>query len=124
MSAQDLAIPTLPSRAIADTAAFYRQLGFEGGAHAQDAGYALLRRGDIELHFFHHPTLVPGECYAGAYLRVADVARLYAAWRAAALPARGIPRMEALEDKPWGLREFALVDVDGNLLRVGQIIQR
>jgi hypothetical protein len=30
--------------------------------------------------------------------------------------------MEALEDKPWGLREFAIVDPDGNLLRVGQII--
>ncbi|EJH4818460.1 GNAT family N-acetyltransferase, partial [Pseudomonas aeruginosa] len=26
----------------------------------------------------------------------------------------------ALEDQPWGMREFALVDPDGNLLRVGQ----
>jgi hypothetical protein len=32
--------------------------------------------------------------------------------------------MEALEDKPWGLREFALVDPDGNLIRVGQIIAK
>jgi ribosomal protein S18 acetylase RimI-like enzyme len=39
-----------------------------------------------------------------------------------ALQSKGIPRMEALEDKPWGLREFALVDVDGNLLRIGQLI--
>jgi hypothetical protein len=30
--------------------------------------------------------------------------------------------MEALEDKPWGLREFALVDPDGNLVRIGQVM--
>jgi hypothetical protein len=28
--------------------------------------------------------------------------------------------MDAIEDKPWGMREFAVVDEDGNLLRVGQ----
>jgi hypothetical protein len=31
--------------------------------------------------------------------------------------------MERLEDKPWGLREFAIVDPDGNLLRIGQVIE-
>jgi hypothetical protein len=40
------------------------------------------------------------------------------------LPNKGIPRMESLEDKPWGLREFAIIDTDGNLLRIGQIIVR
>jgi hypothetical protein len=30
--------------------------------------------------------------------------------------------METLEDKPWGLREFAVVDLDGNLLRIGEVI--
>jgi hypothetical protein len=30
--------------------------------------------------------------------------------------------MEALEDKPWGLREFALVDPEGNLVRIGQVM--
>jgi hypothetical protein len=30
--------------------------------------------------------------------------------------------MDILEDKPWGLREFAVLDLDGNLLRIGQII--
>jgi len=29
----DLAIPTLPSRSIDATVAFYKRLGFEGGAH-------------------------------------------------------------------------------------------
>jgi len=31
--------------------------------------------------------------------------------------------MDALEDKPWGMREFAIVDADGNLIRIGQALQ-
>lgn len=122
--APDLAIPVLPSRDIAGTTAFYRRLGFEGGAHAFDPGYAILRRGALELHFFLHRALVPEQSCAGAYLRVADVAAIHRDASACALPRTGIPRMDALEDKPWGLREFAIVDEDGNLLRIGQVIAR
>jgi hypothetical protein len=41
---------------------------------------------------------------------------------AASLPLRGIPRMDAIENKSWGMREFAIVDEDGNLLRIGQVL--
>jgi hypothetical protein len=41
----------------------------------------------------------------------------------AQLPRNGIPRMDDLEDKPWGMREFAIVDSDGNLLRIGQVLK-
>jgi hypothetical protein len=30
-----------------------------------------------------------------------------------------IPRLTAPIDQPWGMREFALVDPSGNLVRVG-----
>ncbi len=122
MQPTDLAIPILPSRSIAATVAFYRPLGFEGGAHAFDSSYAILRRGTIEIHFFTHTALVPAESSAGCYLRVQDVESIYRACAAAQLPQRGIPRMDALEDKPWGLREFAVVDPDGNLVRIGQLL--
>lgn len=123
MKSQDLAIPTLPSRSVRATVEFYKTLGFEGGVHAADSGYAILRRGDIELHFFSHTTLVPSESSAGCYIRVLDVESVYDAWSTVSLPRTGIPRMDALEDKPWGLREFAVVDPDGNQLRVGQILE-
>jgi hypothetical protein len=55
---------------------------------------------------------------------VADVDSIYIAFSAAGLPGQGIPRLDRLENKPWGLREFALVDADGNLVRVGQVITR
>ncbi|MCL5742990.1 MAG: VOC family protein [Acidobacteria bacterium] len=123
MQNYDLAIPTLPSRSVSATTEFYRKLGFEGGPHAFNAEYAILRRGAIELHFFTHRELVPAESSAGCYIRVMDVETIYRHFSASDLPRTGIPRMERLEDKPWGLREFAVVDPDGNQLRVGQILE-
>lgn len=119
----DRAIPTLPSRSIPDTVAFYRRLGFEGGPHAFDPRYAILTRGALEIHFFTHEALMPETSYAVCYLRVGDVEEIHRACAAIALPRTGAPRMDPLEDKPWGLREFAVVDPDGNLLRIGQVIE-
>ena len=122
MQPYDLAIPTLPCRSVSETVAFYKRLGFEGGAHEFNGEYAILRRGAVELHFFSHTELVPAHSSAGCYIRVLDVESIYRAFSSSQLPRAGIPRMDALEDKPWGLREFAIVDTDGNLLRIGQII--
>jgi catechol 2,3-dioxygenase-like lactoylglutathione lyase family enzyme len=122
MQAYDLAIPTLPCRAVSATVAFYRRLGFEGGAHQFNRDYAILRRGTVELHFFTYQELLPAESSAGCYIRVLDVDSIYRSFSSIQLPRTGIPRMEILEDKPWGLREFAVVDPDGNLLRIGQVI--
>jgi catechol 2,3-dioxygenase-like lactoylglutathione lyase family enzyme len=118
----DLAIPILPSRSLPSTLAFFARLGFEGEILGEGDAYAILTRGDLELHFVLHAALVPAESWAGCYLRVADVESLYKAFSAAGLPRRGIPRMDAIENKPWGMREFAIVDEDGNLLRVGQVL--
>ena len=123
MNPDDKAIPILPSRDLAATVSFYRRLGFEGDIHSH-GDYAILVRGTAELHFFTQRELKPAESHAGCYIRVADVDSIYRAFAAAGLPGQGIPRLDRLENKPWGLREFALVDADGNLVRVGQIIRR
>ncbi len=115
----DKSIPVLPSRSLHRTVAFYEKLGFSGELLADDT-YAILTRGPLELHFFPHPTLDPQECYAGCYMRVADVDALHSALCSAQLPTQGIPRMEPVEDKPWLMREFALLDEDGNLVKFGR----
>jgi catechol 2,3-dioxygenase-like lactoylglutathione lyase family enzyme len=122
MQAYDFAIPTLPCRSVAATIEFYQGLGFDGGAHEFNRDYAILERGAVKPNFFTHKALVPSESSAGCYIRVLDVERICRAFSANRLPRTGIPRIDALEDKPWGLREFALIDPDGNLLRIGQII--
>lgn len=115
--AVNIAIPILLSRSIRATRAFYAKLGFTG--HVDD-NYAMLRRGDLELHFSLHEELVPEASDIMCYLRVANVDELYAEFRSAELPSYGIPRMDVITDKPWGMREFAIVDEDGNLIRIGQ----
>ena len=118
MQQYDLAIPILPSRSVSDTLAFFKRLGFDGKIRGD--AYAILTRGTMELHFFTHRELRPAESCAGCYLRVLDVEAIYRDFASANLPKKGIPRLDVLADKPWGMREFAVVDPDGNLLRIGQ----
>lgn len=122
MHRNDVAIPQLPSRSLARTMEFYRRLGFDGGIVSPRGDYAILRRANLEVHFFLHPTLVPEESAFGCYFRVADVDAFFRAFAATNLPSRGIPRIDPVENKTWGMREFAIVDEDGSLIRIGQIL--
>ena len=121
----DTAVPILPARELDETRAFYERLGFKTIGWWPDAagGYAILMRDGLELQFFAFAELRPGENYAGCYWRVDDVDALYVVCRELGLPTTGIPRLSALENKPWGMREFAIVDPNGNLVRVGRRLQ-
>jgi catechol 2,3-dioxygenase-like lactoylglutathione lyase family enzyme len=118
----DVSIPILPAKDLAETRQFYERLGFKtpGWWPDQFGGYAILRRGDLAMHFFRFPELSPLENYAQCYWGVEDVDALYREAREAGLPDSGTPRLGSLENKPWGMREFAIVDPNGNLVRVGQ----
>jgi catechol 2,3-dioxygenase-like lactoylglutathione lyase family enzyme len=124
MAQVDVAIPTLPARDLEETIAFYGQFGFKAVfRHPDPEGYVILRRGALELHFFRWPELNPESTYAGVYIRVSDVEKLYQEIAAARLPARGIPSLGGIEKKWYKMREFSLVDPNGNLLRVGEQIR-
>jgi len=121
----DVSIPILPSRDLAETRSFYERLGFEAAGWWPDTfgGYAIMRKGDLSMHFFKFPELSPGENYAQCYWRVVDVDAFYDDIARAKLPSHGIPRVSEPEDRPWGMREFALNDPNGNLVRIGQQIR-
>ncbi len=120
MQPPDLAIPILPSRSVKQTKTFYELLGFDGEVWPAPHNYLILNRGSVEIHFYTQMELSPAESSAGCYVRVLDVEGIYQEFAKACLPTSGIPRMDHLEDKPWGMREFAIVDPDGNLIRIGQ----
>lgn len=111
--------PILPSRDLAATEVFWTRLGFVT-VYLEPAEYLLMKREGAEVHFFAHAGLNPARNDHGAYLRPADIRALHAEWSALGLPDRGIPRYVALEEKPWGMAELALIDPDGNLVRAGQ----
>ncbi len=87
-------------------------------------GYVIVRNHLLELHFFHWPGLDPSTNYAGCYIRVSDIDAVYGAFSAARLPARGIPSLGGIEKKFYRMREFRLVDPNGNLLRVGEELEK
>lgn len=116
----DLAIPILPARSLEEICAFYRRIGFDSLPFGQPPQYAILTRGSVELHFALDTRLDPATSNAMCYLRVADAEQWHREFAIAELPAHGIPRLEPISDRPWGMREFALVDPSGNLLRIGQ----
>lgn len=102
------------------TLTFYRRLGFECRLASPTNDYAIAQRGTLEVHFFLHASLVPQESAFGSYFRVNDVDSLFQEFSALGLPSSGIPRITRLENKPWGMREFAIIDENGSLLRIGQ----
>jgi hypothetical protein len=112
--------PILPARDIGETQAFWQRLGFT--TIYVDADYLLQKREGAEVHFFKQADLDPFKCDHGAYLRPSDINALDAEWATLGLPATGIPRLERASDKPWGMRELALLDLNGNLIRAGQEI--
>jgi catechol 2,3-dioxygenase-like lactoylglutathione lyase family enzyme len=114
------AFPILPARDLVETRAFYERLGFRTVGWWPDAfgGYAIVSKGMLQMHFFRFPELDPASTYAQCYWSVADVDALYAEIAHAGIT------VATPEDKPWGMREFALSDPNGTLVRVGQPVSR
>lgn len=118
------AIPVLPCRNLDETVAFYGRLGFELVFEQEEPDpYAILGWGEVEIHVFGRAELEPGTTLAGCYLRVDDADVIYRSWRALDLPATGLPRISEIADRPWGMREFEILDPDGNRVRVGHILE-
>lgn len=111
--------PVLPVRSVPVALAHYRRLGFEGTAYAEswadDSEYGFLTWGPVSLHLARVPNLDPKTSVSACYLYVSDADALHAAWQAAGVKGRLI----CPQDTPYRLREFAHIDPDGNLLRVG-----
>ena len=120
MAQNDVAIPVLPARDLDETIAFWLKLGFEPVMRYPEEGYAILRSGAFEVHLFRWPELDPSTNFSSCYLRVADADVLYQRFVKAELPARGIPSLGGIERKFYNMREFRLVDPNGNLVRVGE----
>lgn len=100
------------------TRAFYvDSLGFRDISAQDYEAYLIVEKDGAELHFFLHTTLDPLENYGQVYIRTKDID----AWHAIAL-AKHLPFAThgSLETKPWGQREFSLLDPDHNLITFGQ----
>jgi catechol 2,3-dioxygenase-like lactoylglutathione lyase family enzyme len=121
-----IAIPILPARDLKETREFYERLGFLATGWWPDAfgGYAILVKGDLTMHFFSYPDLSLKENYGQCYWQVGDPDDLYSELIRTDLSAWPNTRVVPIEDKPWGAREFAMLDPSANLIRIGRPISR
>ena len=114
-------VPKLPMRNKIATRDFYvSQLGFTDIGSADYEGYLLVKKDNIEIHFFEHKELNPVENYGQVYIRVEHIETLYQTMLA---NGTNIHPSGHLQTKPWGQKEFALLDPDHNLLTFGQPLQ-
>jgi len=110
--------PKLPMRNKFATKHYYiNQLGFyETGDYD---GYLMVKKDKIEIHFFEFKNLDPNENYTQVYIRTQNIDNFYQTLldNKTRIHPNGL-----LETKPWGQKEFALLDPDNNLLTFGQSI--
>ena len=107
--------PKLPMRDKAVTRDFFvNQLGFQQLGTTDWDGYLMVLRDKIQIHFFEFKDLDPKINYGQVYIRTSDIDSYYTT-----LKEKGI-KCTTPEDKPWGQREFSILDPDNNLLTFGQ----
>lgn len=108
--------PKLPMRDLNQTKDYYlNALKFEELGNNGD--YLIVGKDNIEIHFFQFKELDPKENYGQVYIRTNDVDELYKKLLENKI---SIHPNGHIENKPWGQREFSLLDPDNNLLTFGQ----
>ena len=110
--------PKLPMRDKAVTRDYYlNKLGFQIFGDNDFDDYLMVHKDNIQIHFFEFKDLDPKENYGQVYIRTNDIDKLYQMFLDYKI---AIHPNGHLETKPWGQREFALLDPDNNLLTFGQ----
>ena len=113
------AVPEIPVSHVDKAADYYVSvLGFTFDWGNDDGGIGGISRGDCRMFLTNaafraiHGPKGPVIVWLNVDSRQA-VDELFAQWKSA-----GATIVEAVEDKPWNLREFRVADPDGNQLRV------
>jgi len=112
--------PKLPMRDKATTMDFYlNKLDFQKLSNIDYEGYLMLKKDNIQIHFFEFKELDPKENYGQVYIRTDDIEKFYQSLldKKTRIHPNGL-----LEVKPWGQMEFSILDPDNNLLTFGQNI--
>lgn len=107
-----IAVPVLASLNIDKTVKFYQsKLGFDRVGY-QDKDYAVVCRDKIEIHFWRCTSKIHPE-NTSCYVRVRGVDGLYEEMKKA-----GVVHPNGLiKNQPYRIREFAILDEDGNMIK-------
>lgn len=105
----DFSIPVLASLNIEKTVEFYSSiLGFAIIYQQQDS-YGIVQRDHVEIHFWACPDKYIAQNTA-CRIKISNIDSLYQEYLFKAIIHPNLP----LSEKPWGTKEFAILDLDGN----------
>jgi catechol 2,3-dioxygenase-like lactoylglutathione lyase family enzyme len=108
--------PVIPVRDLDAALDRYRRLGFDTRPYTGPDRYGYADRGGVSLHLSEwEDGHDPFPSWTSVYLHVDDADALHAQWRSAGVEGR----LTMPHDTPYRLREFAYVDPDGTVVRVG-----
>lgn len=107
--------PVVPVRDLDAALDRYRRLGFTTRPYEGPQRYGFVERDRVSLHLTEWDDHDPAATAATVYLYVSDADALHAHWAGAGVAGR----LSEPHDTPYGLREFAYVDPDGTLHRIG-----
>ncbi len=111
-------IPKLPMRDKNTTRQYYiNHLGFRTFGNVDFDGYLMMEKDHLQIHFFEFKDLDPNENYGQVYIRTNNIDELY---KSLLENQTEIHPNGPLEFKPWGQKEFSVLDPDKNLLTFGQ----
>lgn len=96
---------------------YINKLGFKEFGNTDYDGYLMVVKDNIQIHFFEFKELDPKENYGQVYIRTNDIDNLY---RSFLDNNTEIHPNGRIETKPWGQKEFSMLDPDSNLLTFGQ----
>jgi catechol 2,3-dioxygenase-like lactoylglutathione lyase family enzyme len=105
----------LPVRDLAGALDRYSRMGFRTSPYQGPEEYGFADRDGASLHLAQSTFHDPRTSSVMVYLYVSDADALHEEWTTAGIEGRH----HAPKDTPYGLREGAYVDPDGNLLRYG-----
>ena len=112
--------PKLPMRDKHITRGFYvNTLGFKEWGHTGFDNYLMVQKDAIQIHFFAFKELDPKQNYGQVYIRTTDIDKIYQSFKD---KKANIHPNGDLDIKPWGQKEFSILDPDNNLLTFGQNI--
>lgn len=110
-------IPILASLNEQETIKFYTEkLGFT--LYSNWEGYLIFGRDDIFIHLWPCDNAVISK-NTSCYVNVTEVEKLYAEYEAFGIVH---PNGGALGEKPWGMKQFSILDNSGNLIHFGEEI--
>ena len=109
------AIPILAYLDREETIKFYHKIGFEGGGNWD--GYLIFERDEIKIHLWECDNEeIPKN--TGCYVNVIGIEKLYSDFLALEI----IHPNGKLQEMEWGMKQFSILDNNGNIIHFGESI--